>query len=245
MKYISAIALMLTTATAVQANYELCRNDEVTVLLAAGTSSLVFQEQLNELPGLADYVETPAEGSLLPGHYCIAKSMPRNAALKQMQDAMAKTVAELWPIRSATTQVNTPEEAVILASIVEKATSQKQEFSMVAAVYSNRLRNNMMLQADPTIIYPITKGKPLGRRIRMSEIQVVNGYNTYSMVGLPKGPITNPSREAIDAVLNPAKTNALFFVEDGTGGLLFADTLEEQSDNVEKWYAIRRERGEM
>ncbi|MFM2411085.1 MAG: endolytic transglycosylase MltG, partial [Pseudomonadota bacterium] len=115
----------------------------------------------------------------------------------------------------------------------------------VAGVYSNRLTQGMMLQADPTIIYPITKGKPLGRRIRQSEISSVNDYNTYAMVGLPKGPIANPSRAAIEAVLNPEKTDYLFFVADGKGGHTFAKTNEEHSANVEKWYALRRERGEM
>jgi len=128
---------------------------------------------------------------------------------------------------------------------VEKETAKKSELRKVAGVYSNRLRKNMMLQADPTIIYPITKGKPLGRRIRQSEIQAVNDYNTYSMVGLPKGPIANPSRAAIAAVLDPLETSALYFVADGKGGHVFADTLEQHNANVEKWYAIRRERGEM
>ena len=116
---------------------------------------------------------------------------------------------------------------------------------MVAGLYSNRVRKGMLLQADPTIIYPITKGKPLGRRIRQSEIQAVNGYNTYTMVGLPKGPITNPGRESIAAVLNPAKTSALYMVADGTGGHAFADTLDEHNANVQKWFALRRSRGEM
>jgi UPF0755 protein len=141
--------------------------------------------------------------------------------------------------------VKTPQEAITLASIVEKETSKKSELRKVAGVYSNRLKKGMMLQADPTIIYPITKGKPLGRRIRQSEIADVNEYNTYSMVGLPKGPIANPSKAAIEAVLNPEKTDALFFVADGTGGHVFANTLEEHNANVEKWYAIRKERGEM
>jgi UPF0755 protein len=116
---------------------------------------------------------------------------------------------------------------------------------MVAGVYSNRLRTGMMLQADPTIIYPITKGKPLGRRIRKSEIAAVNDYNTYAMVGLPKGPIANPSRASIEAVLNPAKTRALYFVADGKGGHIFADTLAEHNENVRKWFEIRRARGEL
>ena len=101
-----------------------------------------------------------------------------------------------------------------------------------------------MLQADPTIIYPITKGKPLGRRIRQSEIQAVNDYNTYTMIGLPKGPITNPGRASIEAVLNPAQTDVLYMVADGTGGHLFAKTLEEHNANVERWFTIRKARGD-
>ena len=103
----------------------------------------------------------------------------------------------------------------------------------------------MLLQADPTIIYPITKGKPLGRRIRQSEIGAANGYNTYTMVGLPKGPITNPGRASIEAVLHPAKTAALYMVANGSGGHAFAATLEEHNANVAKWFELRRQRGEM
>ena len=116
---------------------------------------------------------------------------------------------------------------------------------MVAGLYSNRVKKGMLLQADPTIIYPITRGKPLGRRIRQSEIAAVNGYNTYTMTGLPQGPITNPGRESIAAVLNPAKTDALYMVADGTGGHAFAETLAEHNANVEKWFALRRARGEL
>jgi UPF0755 protein len=116
---------------------------------------------------------------------------------------------------------------------------------MVAAVYSNRIRRGMMLQADPTTIYPITKGKALGRRILRSELDAKNDYNTYTMTGLPKSPIANPGRASIDAVMNPADSNALYFVADGTGGSVFADTLEQHNANVQKWYAIRRARGEM
>ena len=116
---------------------------------------------------------------------------------------------------------------------------------MVAAVYSNRLKRGMPLQADPTVIYPVTKGKPLGRRILRSELEANNGYNTYAMTGLPKGPIANPGRASIAAVLDPAPTNALYFVADGTGGHVFADTLQQHQANVARWYAIRRARGEM
>jgi UPF0755 protein len=116
---------------------------------------------------------------------------------------------------------------------------------MVAGLYSNRVRQGIMLQADPTIIYPITKGKPLGRRIRQSEIQAKNDYNTYAMAGLPKGPITNPGRASIEAVLHPAKTQALYMVADGKGGHAFANTLEQHNANVERWFAIRRSKGEI
>jgi UPF0755 protein len=116
---------------------------------------------------------------------------------------------------------------------------------MVAGLYSNRLRKGIMLQADPTIIYPITKGKPLGRRIHQSEIAAVNGYNTYAMTGLPKGPITNPGRAAIHAVLHPAKTDVLYMVADGKGGHAFATTLEQHNENVQRWFAIRRAKGDM
>ena len=158
---------------------------------------------------------------------------------------MARVVKSAWADRSPDTVAKTPEEAVILASIVEKETAKPSERPMVAALYSNRLRKGMLLQADPTIIYPITKGKPLGRRIRQSEIQSVNDYNTYAMVGLPKGPITNPSKAAIVAVLHPAKTTALYMVADGTGGHQFAETLEQHNANVAKWFALRRARGEL
>jgi UPF0755 protein len=158
---------------------------------------------------------------------------------------MKDTIAELWPKRAADIAVSTPREAVILASIVEKETGVPRERRMVAGLYSNRLREGMMLQADPTIIYPITKGKPLGRRIRQSEIRAVNGYNTYTRVGLPEGPIANPGRASIEAVLNPAQTEALYMVADGSGGHAFAATLAEHNANVAKWFALRRARGEM
>lgn len=154
-------------------------------------------------------------------------------------------LAEAWSKRKPDIAVDTKRDAVILASIVEKETGVPEERRMVAGLYSNRVKTGMLLQADPTIIYPITKGKPLGRRIRQSEIAAVNGYNTYTMVGLPEGPITNPGRESIAAVLNPAETSALYMVADGSGGHAFADTLEEHNANVAEWYQLRRERGEM
>jgi UPF0755 protein len=215
------------------------------VTVPEGMPSIMVYERLMANDRLTGEIPVPAEGSILPDSYAFDKNEPRAQVVLRMQAAMKQAIAELWPKKSAETVVKTPEEAVILASIVEKETAAKSELQMVAGVYSNRIRKGMMLQADPTIIYPITKGKPLGRRIRQSEIAAINDYNTYSMTGLPKGPIANPSKAAIEAVLNPTKTEALFFVADGKGGHVFANTLEEHNANVEKWYAIRRERGEM
>jgi UPF0755 protein len=210
-----------------------------------GTPSIIVHEKLMAEPLLTGTIPVPAEGSVLPDSYSFERGETRAAVLLRMQKAMQETLAELWANRKATTVAATPEQAVILASIVEKETGVAAERRTVAAVYSNRIRRNMMLQADPTIIYPITRGKPLGRRIRQSEIADVNDYNTYAMVGLPKGPIANPGRESIAAVLDPASSSALFFVADGKGGHVFAETLEQHNANVEKWYATRRERGEM
>jgi UPF0755 protein len=116
---------------------------------------------------------------------------------------------------------------------------------MIAGVYCNRIRIGMKLDADPTVIYPVTKGKPLGRRILRSELNSENPYNTYRRAGLPPGPIANPGKASIEAVLHPAQTKALYFVADGTGGHVFAETLEQQNANVARWFAIRRARGQM
>jgi UPF0755 protein len=215
------------------------------VTVVEGMPSIMVYERLMANDKLKGDIAVPAEGSVLPDSYSFDNNETRAAVLGRMQAAMQKALAQEWAKRSLDTVAKTPQEALILAAIVEKETALPAERPMVAAVYSNRVRKGMMLQADPTIIYPITKGKPLGRRIRQSEISDVNDYNTYAMVGLPKGPIANPSRASIAAVLNPAKTNALFFVANGKGGHVFADTLQEHNANVEKWFAIRRERGEM
>jgi UPF0755 protein len=215
------------------------------VTIPEGMPSIMVYERLMANDQLTGSISIPAEGSVLPDSYAFDKNEPRAAVLKRMQDAMTKTMAELWATRSPNAMVKTPLEALTLASIVEKETALKSELRIVSGVYSNRLRTGMRLQADPTIIYPITKGKSLGRRIRKSEIADVNDYNTYAMAGLPKGPIANPSRAAIAAVLNPQQTSAYYFVADGKGGHIFADTLQEHNANVAKWYAIRRQRGEM
>jgi len=215
------------------------------VTIPEGMPSIMVQERLMAEPLLTGDIPVPPEGSILPDSYDFQRGETRTAVVQRMQAAMTKELAALWAKRSPDTVAKTPQEAVTLASIVEKETGVPSERKMVAGLYSNRLRQGMLLQADPTIIYPITKGKPLGRRILQSEIAAVNGYNTYTMVGLPQGPITNPGRDSIAAVLNPAKTSALYMVADGKGGHVFADTLEQHNANVARWFALRRERGEM
>jgi UPF0755 protein len=215
------------------------------ITVTEGMPSIIVQEKLAAISYLTGTVPTPAEGSLLPDSYGYERGESRAAVIKRMQSAMTRTVDALWAKRKPNCLVNSKEEAVILASIVEKETGKPSERRTVAGVYCNRLRIGMKLDADPTVIYPITKGKPLGRRIRRSELNAETGYNTYKTPGLPAGPIANPGRDSIAAVLDPAPTKAIYFVADGTGGHVFADTYAQHQANVRKWYAIRRARGEM
>lgn len=215
------------------------------LVIPEGAPALVVASKLRDEPLLTGPVAVPAEGSVLPDGYSFERGEARAAVLARMQKAMARTLASLWKARKPTTVVKSPEQAVILASLVEKETGVPAERRLIAGVYSNRLRNGMLLQADPTVIYPITHGLPLGRRIKESELKANNGYNTYVHAGLPVGPITNPGRASIAAVLDPAPTQDLYFVANGTGGHAFASTLAEHAANRAKWYAIRRARGEM
>jgi len=215
------------------------------IAVPEGMPSILVWERLMAQPLLTGTIPVPPEGSLLPDSYDFERGESRAAVVARMQKAMRKVLAEAWAKRAPNLVVKTPQEALTLASIVEKETGKPSERTMVAGLYSNRLRTGMLLQADPTIIYPITRGKPLGRRIRQSEIAAINDYNTYSMVGLPKGPITNPGKASIEAVLHPAQTSALYMVADGTGGHVFASTLAEHNANVAKWFALRRARGEL
>lgn len=215
------------------------------VTIPEGYPSVMVRDALMKADGLTGEVGVPIEGTVLPDSYSFQKGDTRQSVLDRMQRAMVKYLAAAWEKRTPATVAKTPREALILASIVEKETGKPSERRMVAAVYSNRIRQGMLLQADPTVIYPITKGRPLGRRILRSELDAKNGYNTYAEAGLPIGPIANPGRESIDAVLNPVETQALYFVADGTGGHVFANTLQQHNLNVEKWYNIRRQRGEM
>ena len=215
------------------------------VTIPEGLPSILVHERLMAEDHLTGEIPVPVEGSVLPDTYDFERGEARSAVLARMQAAMQNYLAEAWPKRTSDIAVDNIQDAVTLASIVEKETGVARERRMVAGLYSNRVKDGMLLQADPTIIYPLTKGKPLGRRIRQSEIAAINDYNTYTMVGLPKGPITNPGREAIAAVLDPAETSARYMVADGTGGHAFAETLEEHNRNVAKWFEIRRQRGEM
>ena len=215
------------------------------VTIPEGMPSILVWEKLNAEPLLTGTIPVPAEGSIMPDSYDFRRGEPRAAVVERMQKAMSDYLAAAWAKRKPTSMVNSPREAVILASVVEKETGKASERPMVAGVMSNRLRIGMALGADATTIYPITRGKPLGRMIRVSELRDPNPYNTRAIRGLPVGPITNPGREAIAAVLDPGKTEALYYVADGTGGHVFAKTLAEHNANVAKWRAIRRQRGEM
>ena len=215
------------------------------ITVTEGMPSVIVEEKLAANKFLTGASPTIAEGTLLPDSYGYERGEDRVAVVKRMQVAMTKTLDQLWPKNSGKCPVATREAAVVLASIVEKETGKASERRMVAAVYCNRLRIGMKLDADPTVIYPITRGKPLGRRIKRSELMAETGYNTYRRPGLPIGPIANPGRESIAAVMNPADTKAIYFVADGTGGHVFADTFQQHQANVRRWYAIRRQRGEM
>lgn len=192
-----------------------------------------------------DITLTPAEGQIMPDTYVFQRGETRDHIVKGMMNASQKLMDELWPQRAADAPVATPAEALILASIVEKETGVPDERPRVAAVFSNRLKQNMRLQSDPTIIYGITGGKTkLDRALTKQDIAEVTPYNTYRINGLPPGPIANPGRAAIAATLAPARTNDLYFVADGSGGHVFAATLEEHRANVKKWREIEKQRNQ-
>lgn len=215
------------------------------VAVPEGLPAVLVHERLLAAPLLTGAVAVPAEGSVLPDNYAYTRGEARTAVLSRMQQAMTREVDRLWSKRKPGLPIASKAEAVTLASIVEKETGRPDERRQVAAVYINRLRIGMPLQADPTLIYPVTRGRPLGRRILRSEISGDTPYNTYTRRGLPPGPITNPGRAAIAAVLDPAPIKALYFVAQPGGHSAFAETLPEHNANVQRWYAYRRARGEM
>ncbi len=190
-----------------------------------------------------ELTEIPQEGTLLPDTYLFTRGTERSELVKRMRTAQKKFLNSLWKQRSEDLPFKTKEEALILASIVEKETGVAGERPHIAGVFINRLNKGMRLQSDPTIIYGLVGGVgKLGRGIRKSELEKDTPYNTYVIKGLPPTPIANPGRAAIEAVLNPKKTDDLYFVADGTGGHIFAKTLKDHDKNVREWRKIEKKR---
>ena len=208
------------------------------ITIPEGVTVDMAMEILARDPVLAGVAPTPPEGSILPETYDIQRGEDRAAVLRRMMDARDNLLAALWEKRAPGLPFKSPNEAVTLASIVEKETGLASERPRIAAVFHNRLAKGMRLESDPTIIYGLTRGRPLGRGIRLSELNGETPYNTYRIDGLTPTPIANPGRAALAAVLDPPKTDELFFVADGTGGHVFASTFEQHQANVAKWRAV-------
>lgn len=214
------------------------------VAMAEGVTSWQVLEALRNLDLLeADVTYTPAEGSLAPDSYEFVPGATVSSILDQMTSAQSQILAEAWAGRADGVPLASPEEALILASIVEKETGVAEERRQVASVFVNRLNQGMRLQTDPTVIYGITQGEGiLGRGLRQSELRRETPWNTYVIPALPPTPIANPGRASIEAALNPDSTPFIFFVADGTGGHAFATTLADHNRNVQVWRAIEAER---
>ena len=215
------------------------------ITLAEGVTSWQVVESLKR----ADFMEgtvaaVPPEGSLAPDSYEVDKGGDRATLLAAMQESQKLILAGLWDDRAEGLPYKTPEEALIMASIVEKETGVPEERKQVASVFLNRIAQGMKLQTDPTVIYGLTKGEgALGRGLRQSELRRETPYNTYVIDGLPPTPIANPGKLSIEAALNPDTTPFIFFVADGSGGHAFATTLEEHNVNVAKWRALEASQG--
>jgi UPF0755 protein len=208
-----------------------------------GLTSQQVVERLRAEPNLTgEIAQIPAEGTLMPDTYRFSRGQSRQELIDRMKAEQQKALAAAWERRQPDLPFKSPEQALVMASIVEKETGKADERDRVAAVFVNRLRKNMRLQSDPTIIYGIVGGQgSLGRAITRADIDGKTPYNTYQIDGLPPGPICNPGRAAIEATLNPAKTNDLYFVADGTGGHTFSTTLKEHNAAVQVWRRIERE----
>ncbi|THD84368.1 endolytic transglycosylase MltG [Aliigemmobacter aestuarii] len=213
------------------------------VTLAEGVTSWQVVDALRRAEFLTgEIAEVPAEGTLAPDSYEVARGADRAALLAEMTARQTAILADLWASRAGGLPYDTPEEALIMASIVEKETGVAEERKLVASVFVNRLEQGMRLQTDPTVIYGITKGEGvLGRGLRQSELRRETPWNTYVIDGLPPTPIANPGRLSIEAALNPETSDYLFFVADGTGGHAFATTLAEHNENVARWREIERQ----
>ena len=203
------------------------------------TSEQIVERLLEDDVLTGNIKEIPREGSLLPDTYNFSRGVTREQMIQRMQQAQQRMLKEIWDRRSPDLPVKTPDQLVILASIVEKETGKPEERTRVAAVFVNRLKQKMRLQSDPTIIYGLVGGKgTLGRPIMRSEIDQPTPYNTYQIDGLPPGPIANPGRASLEATANPARTRELYFVADGTGGHAFAETYEQHQRNVARLRTI-------
>jgi UPF0755 protein len=215
------------------------------VTLAEGVTSWQVIEALKRADFLEGALEAvPDEGRLAPDSYEVERGADRAALVAEMQARQDRVLADLWAARADGLPYDTPEEALIMASIVEKETGIADERKRVASVFINRLEQGMRLQTDPTVIYGVTEGKGvLGRGLRQSELRRETPWNTYVIDGLPPTPIANPGRLSIEAALNPETTEFLFFVADGSGGHAFATTLAEHNENVAKWRQIEAEQG--
>jgi len=203
------------------------------------TSEQIVARLLQDNVLAGDIKEIPREGSLLPDTYNYARGVTREQMVGRMQQAEQRLLREIWEHRAPDLPLRTPEQLVVLASLVEKETGKPEERSRVAAVFVNRLKQKMKLQSDPTIIYGLVGGKgTLGRPIMKNEIEQPTPYNTYIIDGLPPGPIANPGRASLEAAANPARTRELYFVADGTGGHAFAETYEQHQKNVAQLRSI-------
>lgn len=213
------------------------------VTLAEGLTTTEMLRLLDATEGLVGAITlAPPEGRLLPETYYYSYGDERDEIVRRMTTAMRKTLDELWPDRAPDLPLKSKDEALVLASIIEKETSIDGERRLVAGVFVNRLKKGMRLQSDPTVVYGITNGSgPLGRPLLRSELDGTTPYNTYVVSGLPPGPIANPGRASIEAALNPAETDFLYFVADGDGGHVFSRTFAEHQRNVQKWRRIQRQ----
>ncbi len=205
--------------------------------IAEGLTTAQVLDGLRSADGLEETVSPiPGEGELLPETYHYSYGHDRNRLIERMRRAMDETLVELWATRAPGLPFDTPREALVLASIVEKETAVPEERARIAAVFINRLRRGMRLQSDPTVVYALTDGeRPLDRPLGHADLEIDSPYNTYVVDGLPPGPICNPGRASIRAVLNPLETDELYFVADGSGGHVFSRTLEEHNRNVRRW----------
>jgi UPF0755 protein len=203
------------------------------------TSEQIVSRLSNDNVLIGDVRQIPREGTLLPDTYDFTRGVSREQLLARMQQAQQRLVKDVWDHRSPDLPLKSPDQLIVLASIVEKETGKPDERTRVAAVFVNRLKQNMKLQSDPTIIYGLVGGKgTLGRPIQRNEIEQPTPYNTYVITGLPPGPITNPGRASLEAAANPARTRELYFVADGTGGHAFAETYEQHQKNVARLRAM-------